>query len=98
MLFEADVGRRNRVIAAAATIVVAGLLAAGCHAADKAFCSGAGCNWSDLEWSRVQSLSQLPPPPPDPSNRYYDAAAAAALGESFYFDPGFSGASTLSTR
>ena len=95
MLLVAEVGRRHGVIATAATIVAAGLWAAGCHASDKAFCSSAGCNWSELEWSRLQSLAALPPPPPDPSNRYYDDAAAAALGESFYFDPGFSGASTL---
>ncbi|HEX3901969.1 MAG TPA: cytochrome c peroxidase [Polyangia bacterium] len=88
-------GRPERLIATAATVVAAGLLAAGCHAADKAFCSSAGCAWTDLDWARVQSLSRLPAPPPDTSNNYYSVAEAAKLGEAFYFDTKFSGASTL---
>ncbi len=95
MLFVADVGRRHGVIKAAATIVAAGLLAAGCHATEKVFCSSAGCAWSDVEWARIQSLSPLPDPPADISNRYYDNPDAAALGQAFYFDARFSGASTL---
>jgi cytochrome c peroxidase len=86
MLFVADLGRRDGGIATAATIVAAGLLAAGCHSAG---------DWTDLEWSRVHSLSALPPPPPDPSNQYSGDPKTAALGEAFYSDPRFSGKSTL---
>ena len=89
------VKRPVRSIAAAATVILGGALALGCHAADRVFCSSAGCGWTDLEWSRVQTLSPLPAPPPDPSNAYADSAAAAQLGQAFYFDPRFSGASTL---
>ncbi len=95
MLFVADVTRPVRLIAATATMLLAGALVVGCHAADKLFCSSEGCTWSDLDWARLQTLSPLPAPPPDPSNRYYDSATAAALGQAFYFDPRFSGTSTL---
>ena len=67
-------------------------MAMGCNSADK---------WTDLEWSRVHSLSPLPDPLApdsgykDSSNSYYANSEAAALGRSFYFDPGFSGTSTL---
>ncbi len=76
-------------------MIVAATVMAGCHAADKAFCSAGGCAWTSAEWSRVQSLSPLPPPPADPSNRYADDPSAAALGQAFYFDPRFSGVATL---
>jgi len=36
------------------------------------------------------SISRLASPPPVPSNRYADASDAAALGQRFFFDPGFS--------
>jgi cytochrome c peroxidase len=41
---------------------------------------------------RELSPDQLPPPPPDRTNRYADDPAAAALGQRWFFDPGFSGA------
>ncbi|HXU01648.1 MAG TPA: cytochrome c peroxidase [Polyangia bacterium] len=31
----------------------------GCHAVDSLFCSGAGCEWTKEEWTRVQSLAAL---------------------------------------
>jgi cytochrome c peroxidase len=48
-----------------------------------------------LEWSQLQSLTGLPDPSPDPSNKYVGSSAAADLGQAFYFDPSFSGTSTL---
>jgi cytochrome c peroxidase len=41
---------------------------------------------------RQLSPLTLPAPPPDPTNRFADDPAAAALGQRFFFDPGFSGA------
>ena len=76
-------------------VILSGAWAAGCHATDKVFCGSLGCAWTDTEWSRVQSLSPLPAPPPDTSNAYSNSPAAAALGQAFYFDTRFSGASTL---
>jgi cytochrome c peroxidase len=38
-----------------------------------------------------QSPETLPPPPPDESSRLADDPRAAALGQRFFFDPGFSG-------
>jgi cytochrome c peroxidase len=76
-------------------VILCGALALGCHATDKVFCGSAGCDWTDLEWARVQSLSPLPAPPADTSNAYFDSPAAAALGQAFYFDTRFSGVSTL---
>ena len=29
----------------------------GCHAVDDLFCNGAGCEWTEEEWTRVQSLA-----------------------------------------
>jgi cytochrome c peroxidase len=51
--------------------------------------------FSEQQWAKLQSLADLPDPPPDPSNKYAGDAAAAALGKKFYFDPQFSGVSTL---
>jgi cytochrome c peroxidase len=49
-------------------------------------------NYSDWEWSQLQSLSPLPAkPPPDTSNKYIDNPMVQALGQKFYFDPQFSG-------
>jgi len=48
-------------------------LGAGCGAwADKLACGDQGCDWTDEEWARVQSLAHVTntPPPPDPSNAY----------------------------
>ena len=67
----------------------------GCRAIDDLFCHGAGCDWTDEEWTRVKALSPLPDPPADGSNKYNDNPAAIALGQQFYFDPRFSGNATL---
>jgi cytochrome c peroxidase len=73
----------------------------GCHAVDKLFCTGAGCEWTKEEWTRVQSLSNpadplgLPTLPDDPSNAYLSNPALVELGRHFYFDPRFSGNATL---
>jgi len=75
--------------------LLVGTVLGGCHAADRLFCSGAGCAWSGTDWGRVQSLSPLPDPAPDPSNKYWNDAGAAALGQRFYFDARFSGNATL---
>src|SRR5262245_23353950 len=39
----------------------------------------------------VLAPASLPPPPRDVTNRVADDPAAAALGQRFFFDPGFSG-------
>ena len=69
----------------------------GCHAIDDLFCNGAGCDWTDEEWTRVKALSPLPDPPRDESNAYDFPGneAVIALGQQFYFDPRFSGNATL---
>jgi len=75
----------------------------GCRAVDDLFCNGAGCDWTDEEWARVQTLSNvndtkglgLPELPRDETNIYL-SDAAADLGREFYFDPRFSGVATLS--
>jgi cytochrome c peroxidase len=66
-----------------------------CRSIDDLFCNGAGCEWTEEEWARVQRLSPLPDPTPDPSNMYSGRADAIALGQQFYFDPKFSGNATL---
>jgi cytochrome c peroxidase len=69
----------------------------GCRAIDDLFCHGAGCDWTDEEWTRVKTLSPLLDPVPDPSN-VYDTnpdPELIALGQEFYFDPKFSGNATL---
>src|SRR5438477_4387409 len=88
-------------------VIVAALFsAASCRSVDKLFCNGAGCDWTDEEWTRVQSLSNaanplgLPDLPDDPSNGYLDPnvvdqARLIDLGRMFYFDPRFSGNATL---
>src|SRR5689334_14044561 len=45
--------------------------------------------FSQDEWDTIQSLANLPDPPPDNSNKYVTSTAAVALGQKFYFDPGF---------
>jgi len=88
--------------------VIATLLSlTGCHAADKLFCSSAGCEWTKEEWARVQTLSNVADPLGLPtltdngSNMYLstltgdDAQKLIDLGREFYFDPRFSGAATL---
>jgi cytochrome c peroxidase len=87
---------------------VALLSLTGCHAVDDLFCSGAGCEWTKQEWTRVQSLSNagdplgLPPLPENKSNMFLATDDGVArqdvidLGRKFYFDPRFSGVATLS--
>ncbi len=59
---------------------------------DNLACSDQGCNFSDDEWTRLQSLANLPETPPDdPSNEFAKNAAAATLGQKFFFDTRFSG-------
>jgi cytochrome c peroxidase len=94
MLFVRHMGRTiQRIQIVGAAILLSAL--AGCHATDNVFCSGAGCGWNSTDWARVQTLSPLADPPPDPSNRYCNDSNAAALGAALYFDPGFSGNTTL---
>ncbi len=47
---------------------------------------------AELSELRTLSPGTLPAPPPDPTNRFADDPKAAALGQRFFFDPGFSGA------
>jgi len=51
--------------------------------------------FTESQWQTLQSLAELPDPPPDLSNKYRDNPAAVTLGQKFYFDPSFSGPSTL---
>jgi cytochrome c peroxidase len=68
----------------------------GCRSVDNWFCNGAGCDWTEEEWARVQTLSPLEArPPEDRSNAYGDVPEAAELGQRFYFDTRFSGNATL---
>jgi cytochrome c peroxidase len=95
------------VVSRGTFFTLVGLLSmTGCHAVDKLFCNGAGCEWTKEEWNRVQTLSNaadplgLPPVPDDPSNAYLANAylanpALVELGRHFYFDPRFSGNATL---
>jgi cytochrome c peroxidase len=69
-------------------------LAGGCGA-DSLFCDGAGCDLSDVEWSRLESLAGPLPTPTDLSNKYLSNPLAATLGQAFYYDPRFSGPATL---
>ncbi len=49
--------------------------------------------FDDAELRELAKLSPaaLPAPPPDITNRFADDAGAAALGQRFFFEPGFSG-------
>jgi cytochrome c peroxidase len=74
--------------------MLASLAGCGGRALDDLFCDGAGCDFSDREWARLQTLSPLPPVPPDPTNQFRDLPAAAALGRAFFTDARFSGLAT----
>jgi len=74
---------------ALASLTVLAALASG-SGADSLFCDGAGCDLSDLEWTRLQSLAGPLPAPTDPSNRFLGNAKAETLGQAFYYDPRFS--------
>src|SRR5438045_919001 len=76
-------------------VIALALIAAGCGARiDKTFCDRSGCDLSDDEWQRLQSLTGLGDAPPDPSNAFVDNPAAAALGQKLFFDARFSGPAT----
>jgi cytochrome c peroxidase len=75
-----------------AAVGVLAAVASGCGSwVDDAFCSGAGCGSSDLEWQRLTTLANPPAVPPDPTNAWADDPHAAALGQLFYYDVAFSG-------
>jgi cytochrome c peroxidase len=77
---------------------------AGCKATDDAFCTSAGCEWTQAEWARLSLLSPnpFPEPPDDPSNRYAaldypQRDKVLELGQRFYFDKSFSAVAPSST-
>jgi cytochrome c peroxidase len=77
------------------TVPLVALALTGCGKyADEVFCSDAACEWTDLQWARLQSLANPGPPDGDPSNIYWNSTAARDLGKLFYFDTGFSGSAT----
>jgi cytochrome c peroxidase len=76
-------------------LLVASFSLTGCRAVDELFCNGAGCDWTDEEWARVQTLSPLPELPKDLTNGYAGNPDAERLGQQFYFDTRFSGNATL---
>jgi cytochrome c peroxidase len=53
-----------------------------------------GYGFSDIEWARLQALTNLGEPPPDRSNRVANSDAAVNLGQAFFFDDRFSGPAT----
>jgi cytochrome c peroxidase len=76
----------------------------GCKATDDAFCTGAGCEWTEAEWARIKALSPDPFPEPvaDPSNRfaaldYPQRDKVLELGQRMYFDRSFSAAAPASS-
>src|SRR5579862_6718460 len=72
------------------------LVFAGCQSGGFLCGSNASCEWSATDLSRVEALADLPTvAPPDSSNRYATNPDAAALGKMLYFDPRFSGPSTM---
>ncbi|HVU49460.1 MAG TPA: cytochrome c peroxidase [Polyangia bacterium] len=71
------------------------LAISGCGAeADDLFCDGAGCGFSDLEWSRLSALANPGPVPPDLSNAAFGDPFANQLGKWFFQDARFSGLAT----
>ena len=103
MLFVGGVAQEARLIPRVGAVLLMGTTLAACNA-DRPSCVGNGCAWSSAEWARLHSLSWAPvemdagvpvTPPPDPSNRFFDTPGAASLGKLFYFDPRFSGNTTL---
>jgi cytochrome c peroxidase len=86
-------GRNSSLWLGACTLIAVAV--AGCGpATDAAFCGEFGCELDSSTWERLQALANLGEPPPDRSNRYVGNAAAITLGQKFYFDARFSGAST----
>jgi cytochrome c peroxidase len=99
MLFVLGMGRLvetglSNLRVAAVLLMGAGVTA--CHTDPS--CIGNGCAWSTVDWAHLQSLSFTADTviPPDPTNSHWnDQDAGAALGQKFYFDPRFSGVTTL---
>jgi cytochrome c peroxidase len=58
-------------------------------------CSSYECDFNSEELLLLRSLTNLGPPPEDRSNKFVDTLAAVALGQQFFFDPGFSGAPAM---
>ena len=58
-------------------------------------CTDSEAGITDEELELLGTLADLPAPAPDRSNRVQGNPLAEALGQKFYFDPGFSGNSTL---
>ena len=76
--------------------VAIAVLAGGCQSTNGFWCGRGNCAGSPTDVARVEALSGLPATAPvDASNRYATDAGAIALGKMFYFDPRFSGPSTL---
>jgi cytochrome c peroxidase len=86
---------RHRAVVWVALSIALAAVAAGCDG--KSFlCAGGDCSWSSTDVARVEALSGLPTTAPvDASNRYATDPGAIALGKMFYFDPRFSGPSTV---
>jgi cytochrome c peroxidase len=62
--------------------------------ADDLFCDGAGCGFSNLEWSRLSALAQHEDVPVDRSNAAFGNPFANQLGKWFFQDTRFSGLAT----
>jgi cytochrome c peroxidase len=79
-------------------ILTGALLGVACdQAADSWFCERtAGCGWTAEEVGALSALANLPEkPPPDRSNAYVGNKEAEDLGHKLFFDPRFSGPSSL---
>ena len=75
------------------------VLVAGCRPATELPPDPAGAlavSFTDLERSRISSLTGLGTPPADPTNGVADDPAAAALGQWLYFDERFSSNGAIS--
>jgi cytochrome c peroxidase len=60
----------------------------------QAFCDEPTCAFSNVEWARLKTLTDLGPLPRDRSNRVDGDPLAIALGRDFFFDARFSGNAT----
>jgi cytochrome c peroxidase len=69
------------------------LAAASCQ--DDGVSTPAPPRFTETQWETLAALADLGDPPPDPSNKVRDLPAAIELGHKLYFDPQFSGTSTL---
>jgi cytochrome c peroxidase len=76
-------------------LVVASLGLGGCgSSADDLFCDGAGCGFSDLEWSRLGALGHPLPVPVNRTNGVFGTSNANQLGQWIFLDTRFSGVGT----